>query len=225
MGKAVRRQKRLNKRAVEAVVGFIQPRLRVETNGQGFLLCGEFLVFEAGAISNPTGPLTSFEIELFIPDNFPRTEPVLRETGGRIPRKASRHINPNGDCCVTVWEHFLLSAPDLSIQGYLNGPVNEYFLGQSWFEKKQEWPFGERSHGRKGLVEAYSDLLGASPKEQDLTYRLRMLAQDWPKGHWQCPCGSGRKLRGCHRDAMMELHQRIPPRMARRMLLRLKSGG
>ncbi len=225
MGKAVRRQGRLNLCAVEAAIGFIQPRLSAEATGQGFLLRGDFLVFESGAISNPAGPLTSFEIALFIPDNFPRSEPVLIETGGRIPRKEYRHINPDGDCCVTVWEHWLMSAAELSIAGYLNGPVNEYFLGQYWYEKKGEWPFGERSHGRKGLVEAYADLLGVPPRERDLTYRLRLLAQDWPKGHWQCPCGSGRKLRLCHREAMMELHQKIPPRMARRMLLRLRSQG
>lgn len=41
-------------------------------------------------------------------------------------------MNPDGDCCVTVWEHWLMSANELSIAGYLNGPVNEYFRGQYW---------------------------------------------------------------------------------------------
>jgi hypothetical protein len=73
-------------------------------------------------------------------------------------------------------------------------------LAQWWFEKKGVWRFGERSHGAKGIVEAYADVLEVCPKAAEVLYLLRLLSQEWPKGHWQCPCGSGRLLRRCHRS-------------------------
>ena len=46
------------------------------------------------------------------------------------------HINPAGDCCIMVWEEWLVLAPDTSFRGFLRGPVHDYFLNQWWFEKK-----------------------------------------------------------------------------------------
>lgn len=105
-------------------------------------------------------------------------EPAVYEIGGRIPRKPSRHINPNGDCCITVWEHWLLTAADNSFANYLEGPVNEYFLGQYRYEQTGKWPFGERAHGQAGLLEAYVQILGVSPRHRTVAYYLRLLSQD-----------------------------------------------
>src|SRR3546814_10701167 len=74
-----------------------------------------------------------------------------------------------------------------------------------------KWPFGERAHGTPGLEEAYADALGIPNRRRSLLYHLRLLSQDWPKGHWSCPCGSGKRLRHCHRDEAMAIHQRVPP--------------
>jgi len=132
-----------------------------------------------------------------------------------------RHINPDGDCCVTVWENWLVTTDDPSFSGFISGPLNEYFLGQYCFERTDKWPFGERAHGAPGLAEAYADALGIPNKREDLIYYLRLLSQDWPKGHWGCPCKSGRLLRHCHHQHLLDLHRRVPPIMARRMLRRL----
>jgi len=37
------------------------------------------------------------------------------------------------------------------------------------------------------------------------------------KGHWQCPCGSGKRLRKCHLQALIELRSKEIPR---RLLVR-----
>ena len=219
----MKKKKRLTLCEVEDAINLNQPRLRVEKNVQSFLVRGTFLVFEAEAVCNPAGPLTRFEIEIIIPDRFPHFEPRLFEIGGRIPRKLCRHINGSGSCCVAVWEHWLIEADDISIAGYLNGPVNEFFLGQYYYENKGEWPFGEHSHGREGLIEAYSGLLRVPPREQNIVNYLRTLAQEGPRGHRLCPCGSGEKLRDCHYKLMIKLHKSIPPPMANRMLKRLNS--
>ena len=223
MGKNVRKSGKLTLEEVKAATAFDQPKLRAVRDGPDIIVAGTYLLFENGVIANPAGPISEFDIEMVLSERYPDREPKVFEVGGRIPRTPDRHVNDDGDCCVTVWENWLVCAEDHSFAAFMNGPVNEFFLGQYWFEKTKRWPFGERPHGPKGLEEAYADALGIPHKKKDLMYHLRLLSKDWPKGHWLCPCGSGKLLRHCHRDDMMALHQRVPPRIANRMLRRLKS--
>lgn len=222
MGKVVGEPtKLLTLEEVKAAIAFDQPKLRASGENQKIYLEGAYLVFEQDVVAAPDGPIAEFDIRMELPNLYPRREPKVFEVGGRIPRSPDRHINPDGDCCVTVWENWLVTANDHSFKSFLNGPLNEYFLGQFWFEKAGKWPFGERAHGASGLEEAYADALGIANRRKSLLYHLRLLSQDWPKGHWPCPCGSGKRLRYCHRDDLMAMHQRVPPNIARRMLRRL----
>ena len=222
MGKIVSKSRTLTLEEVKDAIAFDQPRLGVVQCDSDILVRGQYLLFENGTIANPAGPISEFDIEMVLSERFPSREPQVFEVGGRIPRVADRHVNEDGDCCITVWENWLVCADDHSFAAFMAGPVNEFFLGQYWFEKTGKWPFGERAHGTKGLEEAYADALSIPNKKKDLIYHLRLLSKDWPKGHWLCPCGSGKLLRHCHRDEMMALHRRVPPRIAKRMLRRLK---
>lgn len=222
MGQVVGKStKLLTLEEVKAAIAFDQPKLRASADGPKIHVEGDYLIFEKDVVAAPGGPLADFNIRIELSELYPRQEPKVFEVGGRIPREAERHINPDGDCCVTVWENWLITANDHSVGNFLNGPLNEYFLGQFWFEKTGKWPFGERAHGTPGLEEAYADALGIANGRKSLLYHLRMLSQDWPKGHWPCPCGGGLRLRHCHRDDLMTIHQRVPPNVARRMLRRL----
>jgi hypothetical protein len=206
---------------VKAAIAFDQPKLRASMSGENLEIAGSYLVFEKDVVAAPGGPITEFDVRIECSPLYPRFEPKVFEVGGKIPREADRHINPDGDCCVTVWENWLVTTDDQSFAGFIRGPLNEYLLGQYWFEKTGKWPFGERAHGASGLEEAYADALGIPNKREDLIYYLRLLSQDWPKGHWGCPCKSGRLLRHCHHQQLLAIHRRVPPIMARRMLRRL----
>lgn len=209
---------------VKDAIAFDQPKLTATRNGSKFVVTGSYLVVGEGGNASPGGPLTAFDVEIFVGERFPFEEPKVFEVGGRIPRCADRHVNPNGDCCVTVWEHWLLRAQDRSFAAFLNGPLREFLLGQHAFEQTGEFPFGERPHGGPGLVEAFADALGMpGRKKKDVVYHLRLLAQPWPKGHWLCPCGSKKRLRHCHKDDLMALHGKVPPKIAKRMLHRLNA--
>lgn len=222
MDQVVSTPRRLTLKEVKAAIAFDQPKLRAAPDGGDIRITGRFLLTENGAVANPAGPISEFDIEIVLSPRYPDREPKVFEVGGRIPRHSDRHVNDDGACCITVWEHWLASAADRSFASFLNGPLHQFFLGQYWFERIGKWPFGEYAHFEKGLQEAYAEALGVPNKKKDLLYHLRLLSQDWPKGHWLCPCGSGRRLRHCHRDDLMALHKKIPPRLARRMLSRLK---
>ncbi len=206
---------------LKAAIAFDQPKLHIRLDEPHFLIEGSFLVVE-GTPAAADGPITEFAIRVEVSRHYPFVEPKAFEVDGRIPRNPDRHINGDGDCCVTVWEHWLATSADHSISSYLSGPLNEYFLSQFWFEKTKKWPFGERPHGDAGMEEAYADALGIANRREALIYHLRLLSQAWPKGHWPCPCGSGQTVRLCHREDLMSLHKRIPPLIAKLMLRRIR---
>jgi len=206
---------------VQAAIAFEQPKLHARSVGEKILVEGGFLVTEDGLSAVHGGPITEFAIRMEVSPRYPSVEPKVFEMGSRIPRYPDRHINFDGDCCVTVWEHWLATAPDHSIDSFINGPLKEYFLSQFWFEQTGKWPFGERPHGDAGMEEAYADALGIPNRRDKLLYHLRLLSHPWPKGHWNCPCSSGKIVRHCHRDELMRLHKRVVPRVAKQMLKRL----
>lgn len=215
---------------MRATLAFDQPQLTAAYDGRKIVIRGIYLLFEPDAITNPAGPIAEYELKIILPSTYPQQEPKVFEVGGRIPWIRDRHVNSDGDCCITVWENWLVCASDHSFSAFMNGPLAKYFFGQHHYEQIGTWPLGERPHGDRGYIEACADALGLSIEkvdEQTILYCLKLLSQSWPKGHWKCPCGSGEILRRCHREDLWVLHEKIPPKIASHMLQRLgkkKSG-
>jgi hypothetical protein len=193
------------------------PDLRVSKEGDVVFLRGSFPIIHEGEI------LDRYEIELEIPPDLGDSIPKLRETGGRIPRNVNRHMDPaTGDACPVVPEEWLLHAACGSVISFLTGPVRNFFIGQSLVEQGEPWPFGERSHGRAGLLEYYEELFETTDSAAMVRY-LECLSRDGLKGHWDCPCGSGERLRDCHLEQLRTLRRKMPRLVARRALRRLNA--
>lgn len=65
-----------------------------------------------------------------------------------------------------------------------------------------------RSHNIKGNLEFYQEELGIS----DLYGIIKFLEYHTckkVKGHWPCYCGSGKELRRCHRDKVMDMRNKV----------------
>lgn len=165
------------------------------------------------------GPFDSFDVRIFFPADFPLGEPKVWEVGKRIPETPNRH-NSNG-ACICVWEQWLAETTDRSVEAYIDCPLSRYFVSQSVFEQTGEWPLDEEPHFREGLVAAYSRTLGIPPEEDSVRRYLRALARGRLKGHFSCPCDSGRPLRHCHGEELRRLQTRIEPLLAKQMLRRL----
>jgi hypothetical protein len=191
------------------------PDLRVTVQGDHVVLRGNFPLVDEGEV------LERYLIEILIPPAFPDAEPVVREIGGRIPHTADRHVYANGTLCVIVPEEWYLY-PDRTVLGYLDGPLRNFLIGESLVARGLPRPFGERSHRAKGLLEAYGDMVGSTEPVVITTY-LDYLSKDEVKGHWECPCGSGQRLRNCHADHLRTLRGRIPQWVARSAADRLRT--
>jgi hypothetical protein len=166
--------------------------------------------------------LDRFQIDI----TWPVTEseaPIFREVGGRIPRHEDRHVQTDGSACVGVPEEWLLRPKqDRTLIRYLQEPVRHFLIWQALVEKGEPSPWNGRSHGLQGLEESYSEMLGIGDSHAIPRY-LELLILKKVKGHLDCPCGSGKHLRDCHRQQVLDLRDRIPRTVAKSALDRLKT--
>jgi hypothetical protein len=192
-----------------------QPDLRATIVDGAVQVRGSYAVHDGGVV------LDRYQVEIRFPRDYPKTVPVVEEMGGRIPRITDRHISADGTACLLVPEEWLL-AGDQSFKAFLDGPMKNFFLGQLLVEAGKPWPFGQRSHGYEGLIEAYMELLGISNPTRVAAY-FDCLRRTALKGHFECPCGSKKRLRNCHRADLQELAKRIPRDIAQLAFDRLRS--
>ncbi|MFZ2031752.1 MAG: hypothetical protein WAU68_15685 [Vitreimonas sp.] len=166
------------------------PRLRLVATDGDLVATGVYELEEAGVV------IDRYAVRLVFGDD-PDEPPAVWETDGVIPRVEARHVTEQtGACCVEVYgEHFARTG-DRSLGGFLRTPFRNYFISQSHFVRYGEWPFEERSHGLKGMVEAYAELAQVHANLEVVARALALMTTtDW-KGHWRCPCG-GTALRSC----------------------------
>jgi hypothetical protein len=186
-------------------VGREYPTLRWRVAGEFVILDGEFPIVAEGKVRD------RYTVEITLARDHPKSLPIVREVAGRIPRKAERHMNKDGTACVLLtderWKSWPVGAPFID---FLNGPLRNYFICQSLVERGDPWPMQELGHGVDGIRTSYRELLGTADDEVIRGY-LACLSARKVKGHWACPCGSGRRLRDCHLTHVLELRQKISP--------------
>jgi len=190
------------------------PDLTVTCAGPKIYIRGAFPVLHEGKV------LDRYQIKIEWSDSDTEA-PILYETGGRIPRINERHMGTDGKACSFVPEEWLLRPrKNRTITHYLDGPVRDYFIWQSLFDRGQTAPWGQRSHHVAGLIECYGEMVGMMG-EQAIRRSLEYIAAKKFKAHWACPCGSGKPLRYCHLEHFRNLKIKIPRNIARLALQRL----
>jgi hypothetical protein len=181
--------------------------LTVLAEGERAFVRGELPIFDADGQE-----IDRYELDIEVPRD-PVLLPVVRETRGRIPWTAERHMFKNGVACVMLpderWKYFPVGTPFVD---FLRGPLSYYLLGQSMVEEGLPWP-AERRHNADGVLDYYRELF----ETEDLATILRslyLLTCERVKGHWECPCGSGAILRRCCRERFELMRKRVHWRTA-----------
>lgn len=163
------------------------------------------LPFEASADGLET-IRQSFEIELIIPHGFPDTLPRVKEMGGRIETDYE-HRNPGGTLCLAVpVEQRRVFFQQPTLLGFINRLVIPYFYGYCFWKKYGHHPFDEAAHGHEGILRHYLDTLGLCDDLAVLAVICFLLEYGY-RGHHECPCGSGLRVRACHGPALRALHK------------------
>lgn len=153
---------------------------------------------------------------MVLPGDYPKSLPKVRELGGRLPWLPDFHVNSDGTCCVLLPEDRARCFPPGSrLSVFLDGPLHDFFLGQSLVALGEPWPFDEWSHGKNGVRAFYQELLQTDDLAMIGRY-LRVLTRLNLKLHWGCPCGSGKKIRKCCHEKISDLRRKVPPAVARK---------
>jgi hypothetical protein len=165
-------------------------------------------------------PDIGYTTTLEIPRGYPRELPILHCNRIEIPWELNRHvITTNGYACLCARSEYRLHWPETcSLSDFIERLVKPFFLGQFYYDTHGCWPpTGERSHGWKGIVEAYVELCAPlSDTSLDTIIRVMQLLsrKNDPQGHEFCPCGSGLKLRHCHSELLAKLRRCVRPKDA-----------
>ena len=163
------------------------------------------LDFEASADELET-ITASFDIELTIPHVLPDRLPRAKEVGGRIGTDYE-HLNPDGTLCLAVpVEQRRVFFEQPTLLGFVERLLVPYLYGYCFWKKNGYHPFNEAAHGNEGILRYYVDTLGLrGPLEALAT--ICFLFEHGYRGHHECPCGSGRKVRMCHGPVLRALHE------------------
>ena len=189
----------------------VSPDLTLDTSKQPATVTGIMWLY----------PEMGYSIELRIPDNYPEGTPWLFCDRNEIPWEIDRHVeSKEGMACLCVASEYRKYWPHgFDLAAFLENLVKPFLVGQAYYQIHGHWPPGrERSHGRQGIIEAYEDFLAPleSLSIEVIKHFMRLLSyQNHPKGDEQCPCGSGKQLRKCHRSLVVQLRRSIDPEHAK----------
>ena len=115
------------------------------------------------------------------------------------------HRYKNGELCLETDTTIRLRFIDgMNLLEWVEEFVESYFFSFEYFKRFGVFPFGERPHGLDGLLNTYQELLDeADPRKAAAL--LKYCADENYRGHIDCPCGSGKRLRQCHGKALFPL--------------------
>jgi hypothetical protein len=153
-----------------------------------------------------------YGICILLPDNYPKQAPVLFCNDPKLPiGNIDRHILDDGTACLGIYADIMTRwslHPD--IINFLENFVAPFLVWQVYYDAHQKPPsWGQRSHFSEGIIEYYAELLSMN-KSQSIVEFMKLLARkNRPKGHEQCPCGSGERLRNCHRRLLYNTREKV----------------
>ena len=188
----------LNNEIQEALCAF--PGLKVEIINNNIKLTGKI---EINNTFKDEHIVDAYTVEINIPKEYPKELPTIKETGRRIKREF-RHIYNNHELCLATFADMKLKlGENFKLLDWIDNFVVPYFFSNSYFEKYKILPFGERSHGSIGILEFYTEYFKVDNKKSAYNI-LKYSCEKKYRGHDECPCGSGEKIRNCHKDIVLK---------------------
>lgn len=153
-----------------------------------------------------------YRISILHPPDYPKTPPIMFGNDPKLPMDdLDRHMIRGGQACLAVRSDVItrwVKAP--RIVSFLDGLVAPFLVWQVHFDAfGRPPPWGERSHGAKGILEFYAEALVLPVDESTLGFIRLVARKNEPQGHEECPCGSGKRLRHCHRDNVLKARQTL----------------
>jgi len=149
-----------------------------------------------------------YEISISVPPNFPRSIPLVRETARRIP--ADFHKLVTGHMCLgspTRLRLILSETP--SLVSFVERCIVPYLYGYSIVESGGVLPFGELSHGTRGLRDDLASMMGIDDDLVLLGFVSLLSMKKRRANKLSCPCGKGMRVGKCHNRRLNTLRGKL----------------
>lgn len=144
-----------------------------------------------------------FSLRISIPNNYPLKCPKVYSYNDSIP--VYFHTNPDNSLCLGApYEVEKKFRTDPTLCGFVNNLLIPFLYSYQYKKTYQCLPYGERSHGAKGILESYQQILRVQSCREILHFLEIVTSRDY-RGHWRCPCNSGMKIRNCHREIIQNM--------------------
>lgn len=170
----------------------------IEENDQP-VLTGQILLKEDDLL------IDTYQVRILPTPNYPQRFPLVFETGGRLPRNIDWHVFSDGHCCIKSFpEEIYICRQGISLEGFISGQVIPYFFNQKYRELNGFF-LNERKHGDAGNLQFFQDLFKTNDLKIIAIGLLKLWKKEIPNRVCECFCGSGKKYRSCHKQALQQL--------------------
>lgn len=147
-----------------------------------------------------------FEIEIRIPKEYPDVLPEVFELQGKLVSNYE-HLNSDGTFCLAVPIAAQLAfKKEPTLLGFVNNLVVNYLYSYCYWRQHGEYPFDDSPHGLEGFIDYYEQLF-ETELSPELFSGIERIIKHGYRGHHPCPCGSGKIVRKCHKQVVMDLAQ------------------
>lgn len=153
-----------------------------------------------------------YRISILMPIKYPKQPPILFCNDPKLPvGNIDRHIMKDGSACLGVYADIMMRwSLEPGIINFLENFVAPFLVWQAYYDAHQKPPpWGQRSHFAEGIIEYYAELLGMNKCQSVVEFMKLLARKNRPKGHEICPCGSGDRLRNCHRELLYRTREKV----------------
>jgi len=156
------------------------------------------------------GVSTSIAIRIVFPRDYPGSEPTAFDAAGRFPVSADRHIIKDGQFCLWLPPCSPWNKDDPNRLRRFLDEVTVFLERQLIFDATggKIWPGDQYKHGAGGYEEFMLTLLDGDDAHLSSLFPV-ILGKIHPGRNEFCPCGSQKKYKHCHSDAVAEIVRRI----------------
>ncbi|HPR16835.1 MAG TPA: SEC-C domain-containing protein [Candidatus Cloacimonadota bacterium] len=147
----------------------------------------------------------SYDIKIIFSEDYPNSIPKAINVNNRIIKQYSHFLSDNSLCLGVPTDIYLKLQNNDSIKFFLLNILVHYYFSYDEWEKTKTVIFRERSHGVKGIIEYYYELLEI--RNFNALIRLLRFSNDIESSYNQtCPCNSGKSFQSCHMPKMIVLN-------------------
>ena len=207
-------------REERAALTAVAPLLGMVNTGPGFRLNSERSLKQESVVVHGTYGILipdsaqqiEYGISILMPIKYPKQFPDMFCNDPKLPiGNIDRHIMDDGSVCLGVYADIMTRWSKKSgIVSFLENFVAPFLVWQAYYDAHlKPPPWGERSHFAKGIIEYYVELLGMNNCRSVVEFMRLLARKNRPKGHEVCPCGSGYRLRNCHRKLLYNTREKV----------------